>query len=84
MYFGIIASPVYISEASFVVYSPGERFSSSGGLASLISGISGNYSSSASQTISAYISSWDAMMALNKAVNLKKQYSHGVDFLDRY
>lgn len=84
LYFGIIASPVYISEANFVVYSPGERFSSTGGLASLIGSIGGNYSSSASQTISAYISSWDAMMALNQAVDLQRQYSHGVDFLDRY
>jgi capsular polysaccharide transport system permease protein len=84
LYFGIIASPVYISEARFVVYSPGQHFSPSGGLASLISGIGGNYSSSASETIKSYISSWDAMMALNHKVNLKRVYTHGVDFLDRY
>lgn len=84
LYFGIIASPVYISEAKFVVYNPSERLSSSGGLASLISGLGGNFSASASQTISSYIRSWDAMMALNHAVNLRYQYTHGVDFLDRY
>ncbi|MGE0048850.1 MAG: capsule biosynthesis protein [Acidithiobacillus sp.] len=84
LYFGIIASPVYISEARFVVYSPGQPVSSSSGLASLISGISGNYSSSASETIKSYISSWDAMMSLSHKMDLKGIYSRGVDFLDRY
>lgn len=84
LYFGIIASPVYISEARFVVYSPGQHFSTGSGLASLISGIGGNYSSSASQTIESYISSWDAMMALNKNYQLRHLYSEGVDFLDRF
>ncbi|AIA54917.1 hypothetical protein [Acidithiobacillus caldus] len=84
LYFGFIASPVYISESRYVVYSPGEHFSSSGGLASLISGLEGSYSSSASQTIMAYISSWDAMMTLNRRFDLAKLYSQGVDWLDRY
>ncbi len=84
LYFGFIASPVYISEARYVVYSPGEHFSANGGLASLISGLGGSYSSSASQTIVSYISSWDAMMALNHKFDLAKVYTQGVDWFDRY
>lgn len=84
LYFGIIASPVYISESRFVVYSPGQHFSSGGGLAGLISGLGGSYSTSASQTIAAYIHSWDAMKALDQAVHLRQVYSRGVDFLDRF
>ncbi len=53
LYFGLIASPVYISESAFVVYSPSQQVSSSG-LASLLSGLGGSNSTSAAETIHAY------------------------------
>ncbi len=85
LYFGIIASPVYISESSFVVYSPNEQVSTSSGLASLLSSFGGSNSTSAAQTISAYVSSWDAMMALNRAFNLKQVYGNDhIDIFDRF
>ncbi len=75
LYFGFLASPVYVSESSFVVYSQNERLPSSG-LGSLLSGLAGSNSTSAAQTIDAYVRSWDAMMALNRAFNLKKVYGN--------
>ncbi|MHB8849550.1 MAG: capsule biosynthesis protein [Acidithiobacillus ferriphilus] len=84
LYFGLIASPVYISESAFVVYSPSQRISSSG-LASLLSGLGGSNSTSAAETIHAYVDSWDAMMALNKVYDLKKVYgSDNIDIFDRF
>ena len=85
LYFGLIASPVYISESSFVVYSPNHQVSSSSGLASLLSTLGGSNSTSAAQTISAYISSWDAMMALNQAYDLKQVYGNSdIDLFNRF
>ena len=84
LYFGLIASPVYISESAFVVYSPSQHVSSSG-LASLLSGLGGSNSTSAAETIHAYVASWDAMMALNNAYDLKKVYGNdNIDIFDRF
>ncbi|MHB1267621.1 MAG: capsule biosynthesis protein [Acidithiobacillus ferriphilus] len=84
IYFGFLTSPVYISESAFVVYSPSQHVSSSG-LASLLSGLGGSNSTSAAETIHEYVGSWDAMMALNKAYDLKKVYGgDNVDIFDRF
>jgi capsular polysaccharide transport system permease protein len=84
LYFGIIASPVYISVSSFVVYSPNQRISSSG-LAGLLSTLGGSDSTSAADTIHAYIRSWDAAMALNRKYDLYHIYgSDHIDILNRF
>lgn len=84
LYFGFIASPVYISESRFVIYSPNQQVSSSG-LAGLFSAFGGSNSGSAAQTVSSYISSWDAMTALNRAYDLRKIYgSDTIDIFDRF
>ncbi len=84
VYFWVLASPVYISQSSFVVYSPSQHFSSSS-LGTLLSGLAGSNSTSAAQTIQAYDKSWDAMMALDKKYDLKKVYGgSNIDFLERF
>jgi capsular polysaccharide transport system permease protein len=84
LYFGFIASPVYISESSFVVYSPSQHVSSSG-LASLLSGLGGSNSTSAAETIHAYIESWDALMSLQRTYDLKKIYGNDhIDIFNRF
>ncbi len=84
LYFGLIASPVYISESRFVIYSPNQQ-SSSSGLAGLLSSLGGSTSTSAAETIRSYVNSWDAMMALNRAYDLKKIYgSDSIDIFDRF
>lgn len=84
LYFGLISSPIYISEARFVVYSPNQRVSTSG-LASLLSNLGGSNSTSAAQTISSYISSWDGMMAVNKLYPLKQIFGNSnIDIFNRF
>lgn len=84
LYFGLLASPVYISESSFVVYSPSQSFSATS-ITSLLSGSSGNYSASAANTIHDYIDSWDAMSALNQTYNLKSIYGNQqIDIINRF
>lgn len=84
LYFGFIASPVYISESEFVVYSPSQQVSTSG-LASLLSGLGGSNSASAAETIHAYVESWDAMMSLQRTYDLKKIYGNDhIDILNRF
>lgn len=84
IYFGLIASDVYISESRFVVYSPSQNFSSTG-LSSLLGSMTGNNSSSAANNIHDYIDSWDAMSALDQAYDLKSVYgNHNIDMIDRF
>jgi capsular polysaccharide transport system permease protein len=84
LYFGLIASPVYVSESSFVVYSPSQPVSTSG-LASLLSGLGGSNSTSAAETIRTYVVSWDAMMALQKVYDLKRIYGNShIDIFNRF
>ena len=84
LYFGLIASPVYISESRFVVYSPSQHFSGAG-LSSIIGNLSGNNSTSAAYAVHDYIGSWDAMLALDKAYDLKHLYgNHDIDVFDRF
>lgn len=84
LYFGLIASPVYLSESSFVVYSPSQSISTTS-LTSLLSGASGNNSSNAAYSIQDYVQSWDAMMALNASYDLKQIYgNHQIDIINRF
>lgn len=84
LYFGIIASPVYISESRFIVYSPSQHISSSG-LSSLLSGLSGSSSMTGTYSVHDYIESWDAMMAVNRAYNLKEVYGNSdIDIFGRF
>ncbi|MFA7496509.1 MAG: capsule biosynthesis protein [Acidithiobacillus sp.] len=85
IYFGLIASPVYISESDFVVYSPNHQMAGASGLGSLLSSLGGSNSTSAADTIHAYVGSWDAMMALQHAVHLKDMYSNEhIDIFNRF
>lgn len=84
LYFGLIASNVYISESRFIVYSPGES-SGGSGLSSLLGNLSGNNSSSAAYNIHDYVDSWDAMMALHQAYDLKAIYGNKqIDIFNRF
>lgn len=85
VYFGLFASPVYISESDFVVYSPSHQVANSSGLGSLLSSLGGSNSTSAADTIHAYTSSWDALMALQHAVNIRQMYSNEhIDIFNRF
>lgn len=84
IYFGLIASNVYISESRFVIYSPGQNLNASG-LGSLLGNISGNSSSNATYAIHDYVDSWDAMHELDKTYDLKSIYgNHQIDIFNRF
>lgn len=81
LYFGLIASDVYISEARFVVRSPERQTASPLGL--LLKGSGFVRSQDDSYTVQDYILSRDALQALNKKLNLRAAYAKG-DLFSRF
>jgi capsular polysaccharide transport system permease protein len=83
LYFGLIAADVYISEARFVVRSPEKQTTSPLGL--ILKGAGISRAQDDAFVVQDYIVSRDAMIALEKELNLKAAYSrpHG-DFLSRF
>lgn len=85
IYYGLIASDVYVSESRFVIKSPGQRSMPSVTLANLVT--SGGMSSGREQTqeVLEFIRSRDALAALTKQVGLRAAYSSPeTDFLSRF
>jgi len=83
LYFGLIAADVYISEARFVVRSPERQTTSPLGL--ILKGAGISRAQDDAFVVQDYIVSRDAMITLEKELNLKAAYSrpHG-DFLSRF
>jgi capsular polysaccharide transport system permease protein len=83
LYFGLIAADVYISEARFVVRSPEKQATSPLGL--ILKGAGISRAQDDAFVVQDYIVSRDAMIALEKELNIKAAYSrpHG-DFLSRF
>lgn len=84
LYFGFIASPVYMSQSRFVIYSPNER-SSSSGLGGLLNVIGGTNSNRSAEILQSYFDSWAAMKHVNRKLDIAKIYGNSnVDIFDRY
>jgi capsular polysaccharide transport system permease protein len=84
LYFGVIASDRYVSEAQFIV-SQTSGSQASGGLASLLktTGIAGGADNSSA--VQAYIRSRSAVTALEGKIDLKKVYNKpNADFLAKW
>lgn len=83
IYFGLMASDVYLSESRFVVRSPERQASSSLGL--LLRGAGFARAQDDSFTVQDYILSRDALNVLNEKLGLDKAYgSTGVDVFSRF
>lgn len=83
VYFGLIASDVYISESRFVVRSP-ERQSTSA-LGSILKGAGFSRSQDDSYTVHDYALSRDALKEINSTLNLNEVFgSSKVDFFSRF
>ena len=83
LYFGIVASDVYVSQSAFVVRSPDKP--SKGGFGGLLEGA--GFSSTNSEVFAAqdYIKSRDALRALDKAARFKAAYTRpDISFIDRF
>ena len=83
VYFGFIASDVYISESSFVVRSPERQTASP--FSSLLKGTGFSSSQDDSYTVQDYILSRDALSSLNDKLNIGKAFaSTDVDIFSRF
>lgn len=85
IYFGLIASDIYISESSFVIRTP--QGSGSGGLQAVITGTVSGVSEAPADAaaVNQYILSRDALDFLNSKMDLRRYFSSpSIDFLHRF
>ena len=83
LYFGVIASDVFISESTFVVRSPQSQAPT--GLTALLHTGSFSRSQDDTYTVHDYILSRDALRELCEKLQLKEAFSRsGIDFLSRF
>jgi capsular polysaccharide transport system permease protein len=83
VYFGLIASDVYISESRFVVRSPERQ--APAGLGLLLQGAGFGRAQDDSYSVVEYIQSRDALKVLNEQIGLDKAYgNHSVDRVSRF
>ncbi len=83
LYFGLIASDVYISESRFVVRSPERPSSSPLGL--MLKGAGFSKAEEDSYTVQDYVLSRDALKALDDELKIKEDYSSpSIDFFSRF
>lgn len=84
LYFGVIASDVYISESRFVVRNP-QRQSVTGGLGSLLQGTGFARSQDDTYSVHDYVLSRDALHELDQQLQVRKAFSSGeIDFINRF
>ena len=85
IYYGLIASNVYVSESKFLIRSPGEKSVPVGGLASLIqtTGMSGGQEQT--NAVLDYLRSRNALADLQKRINVEAKFATPeADYLSRY
>lgn len=83
LYFGLIASDVYISESRFVVRSPERQSASPLGL--ILKGAGFSKAQDDSYTVQDYVLSRDALKALNDELKIKDAYSSSeIDMFSRF
>lgn len=83
LYFGLIASDVYISESRFVVRSPERQSTSPLGL--ILKGAGFSKAQDDSYTVQDYVLSRDALKALNDELKIKDAYSSSsIDLFSRF
>jgi len=84
LYYGLIASDVYISESRFVVRNP-SRQNTEVGLGALLQGSSFSRSQDDTYSVHDYVLSRDALVALDQELKLRNIFSEPkIDFLNRF
>lgn len=84
VYFGVIASDVYVSESSFVVRSSKSQTSLTG-LGAILQNAGFARSADDTSTVHEYMRSRDALFSLNQDGSYEKHYSQkNIDFISRY
>jgi len=82
VYFGLIASDVYISESKFVVRSPQKPAAT--GLGALLQSSGFTKSQDDVYTVDDYMTSRDALSVLDRAMNLRAVYGAPADLVSRF
>ena len=85
IYYGLIASPIYVSQSTFVIKSPGQKSAPTLSLANLVQ--TSGLSSGQEQTkeVLQYIRSRNALKDLQALTDVRAKYaSRGADFLSRF
>ena len=85
IYYGFIASPIYVSESRFVIKSQGQKAPPTLSLASLIQTTGSSGAQEQTKEVLDYIRSRNALNDLRGQIDLEQKYSNrGADFLSRY
>ena len=83
LYFGVVASDVYVSESRFVVRSPDRQAAT--GLGALLKGVGFSRSQDDSYTVHDYVLSRDALKEINEKLAVAKAFaSSEVDIFSRF
>ena len=85
LYYGLIASDVYVSESRFVIKSPDQKRSQMSTLANLVqtTGLSGGQEQT--NEVLTYVRSRDALKALEKGIRIRDKFSTSqADFFSRF
>lgn len=83
LYFGVIASDIYVSESRFVIRSP-QRQSQSGTLSALLQGTGFSRAQDDTYPVIDYIESRDALHELNRGNYILDAYGNRGDILSRF
>ena len=84
VYYGLIASDVYVSESRFLVRSP-QRHTPTGFVGQLLQGSGFSRSQDDTYSVRDYILSRDALRELDQKLNVRRAYSNpDVDLFDRF
>jgi capsular polysaccharide transport system permease protein len=85
IYYGLIASPIYVSQSSFVIKSPGQKGSSMLSLANLVQTTGLSAGQEQTNEVLQYIRSRDALADLERRTNVRGKFAgHGADFLSGF
>ena len=85
IYYGFIASPIYVSQSTFVIKSPGEKSSPSFSLANLVQGSGLTSGQEQTKEVVQYIRSRNALKDLQRRMDVRAVYSQRhADFLSRF
>ena len=85
IYYGLIASNVYISQSAFIVYNPQSSERSSAGLSSLLSGAGFSGDSYGVYSVQDYLLSRNAVQQLQKSIDIEGMYnSSNIDWINRF
>jgi capsular polysaccharide transport system permease protein len=85
VYYGFIASDIYVSVSQFVIHSPQQTTPTGGILGEFLAGAGVSRSENAGYAVEAYVASRDALRELDAKLNLRKVFgSPDVDIFDRF